>query len=143
MGEHNKVAINEVPEVAEYEAAVERLAAYRASNTEFFRYLDEIADDINTKLEAAEKAVRSKGVSCGSLLLDKYQRRYYPDKLYTAVGREKFLESGGKISTKTTYDCDKKRIDAAIASGSIDAELAEAIRVSTPVFSIPKKVQVP
>lgn len=144
MGEaKNKVELTEVPEVADYEAAMERMRAFRASNPDFFKYLDELVDDANTKLESAEKAVRSRLVSCGSLVLKTFQKRYHPDKLYQALGREKFLEAGGKCSTKTTYECDKKRIDAAIASGSIDPELAEVVRVNSPVFSIPSKIEVP
>jgi len=143
MGEHNKVPVEQVPEVADFHAAKERLEAFRKQNPEFFTYLEELIDDYNTKLEAADKAARAKQVSCGDFKLDKFQRRYKPEELYQAVGREKFLELGGKISTKTQYECDKKRIDASIASGQIDEALASLVRVISPVFSTPKKVEVP
>jgi hypothetical protein len=140
---HNEVPVNDIPAVAEFEEVKARMAAFKAANPEFFTYLGQLTDEYNSKLEAAEKAVRSAGASCGDLALYQYTTRYNPEDMFNALGQDKFLACGGVISTKTVYGVDKPHVDAAISDGRIPPKVAETVRKKTPSYHKPDKVVLP
>jgi hypothetical protein len=139
----NRVPTQQIPEVAAFEDVKQRFEQFKADNPQFFEYLQAIAEEYNDKLQAADKAVRAQKVSCGDFLLKTSQTRYYPEDLYNAVGREEFLELGGKLSTRTVYEVDKKRLDAAITAGRVPEDLIPDVRKVTPVFKKPEQVVLP
>ena len=101
-------------------------------------------ESYNNTLEAAEKAVRSKEVSCGDFILKSFTSRYNPDALYAWAGsREKFLEIGGTLNTIVDRGCDKARVELAIQSGRIPKEVADEVLKRTASYSKPDKVGLP
>jgi hypothetical protein len=143
MARHNEVPINSVPEVAALEQTKARMRKFMEDNSQFFEWWTELVEEYNDRLQAAEKAVRARQVSCGELELGSYQTRYDWEYMYERYGREGFLERGGKLNTVVVKDGDKKRVDMQIDSGKIPAEDAQHIRKKGPKFTIPKPIGMP
>lgn len=133
----------EIPEVVEYLAAKEDLDKYMAEHQEIFAKFRELAEVVNTTRGQADKEVRARDVSCGPWDRYQVQVKYDAEKLYESLGREGFLEVGGKLNTVTTYDCDKSKIQAAITRGDIPKDVAEIVRVETPKYKAPKDIDIP
>ena len=138
MARHNEVPVASIPEVASLEQVKERMKAFVESNEQLFQWWSELVEEYNDKLQAADKAVRARGVSCGDFAVGSYQTKYDFDYMYERYGREEFLERGGKLETVQTKSGDKKRIDLQIDSGKMAKEDAEHIRKKTPKVSSPK-----
>lgn len=139
---HNDTPVDQIPEVAAFQEVKARYDAFRASNPEFFNFLDALEEEFNQKLQAADKAVRSKNASCGDFHLYSYQTKYNPEELLQAMGREKFMQVGGTMTTQTVYGVDKARVDASITSGDIPAEVASKVRIKQPRYHKPDKLVV-
>jgi len=137
---HNDVPVNEIPEVAAYQEVKSRYDAFREGNPEFFQYLDAFEEELNQKLQDAEKVTRSKKASCGDFHLYQFQMKYNAEELLQAVGRDKFLEVGGTMTTQTVYGVETSRVDASIASGGIPGPVAERVRTRQPRFHKPSKL---
>ena len=135
--------VNTIPEVAAFEDVRQRLAAFKEANKAFFDYLDALSEEYNQKLEAADKAVRARGVSCGEFELYQYNTKYNPELLYQYLGRDRFLEVGGKIIQQTVYDVDKGLVDAAIASKTIPENIAGEVRKKEARYHKPDKAVLP
>lgn len=133
----NDVPVESIPEVAAYQDAKARYDAFRAANPEFFQYLDALQEELNQKLQAADKTVRARNVSCGDFELYQFQTKYNAEELLQALGRDRFLQVGGTMTTQTVYGVESARVDAAIACGDIPAEVAERVRIKSPRFHKP------
>lgn len=139
----NEVSAEEVPEVANFEKVQEEYRAFRATNPQFFEYLEQLAERYNTALEAADKAVRSKQVSAGDFVLYQFATKFNPDILFQGMGHDKALAVGGIASTRTVYEVDKARVESAIASGAIPPAIADQVRKMEPRFNKPNKLELP
>jgi len=133
----NDTPTESVPEVAAYQEVRARYAAFRDANPEFFQYLDALQEEMNQKLQAADKAVRSREISCGDFELYQYQTKYVAEELLQAMGRDRFLQVGGTMTTQTVYGVEKARVEAAIKCGDIPANVAERVRIKSPRFHSP------
>lgn len=140
MTQNKSLPETAIPEVAAFLEAKERLDRLREAYPEVFEQLSELKDEYNSRLEAADKAVRARKISCGPFVKYQEQTKYDAEKLYDALGREKFLEVGGKTSTVTTYEVDRARLEAHIASGTIDKEVVEDVREVSPRYKKPEKI---
>jgi len=140
---HNDTPPAEVPEVATYQDAWSRYQQFRDSNPELFKHLDALQEELNTKCQAAEEAVSGRGISCGDFALYQYATKYSAEELLQAVGPDKFMQVGGSMTTQTVYNLDKKRVDAAIASGAIPAEAVGRVKVRSARYKKPSKVNIP
>ncbi len=143
LQKHNEVVPEEVPEVGRFESVKAKYEAFREANPEFFDYLGKLTEEYNTAREAAEKAVRQRGVSCGDFVLYQFATKFKPDELYSAMGHDKFLAVGGVVSTRTIYEVDKARVEAAIAAGDIPPNVADQVRIKEPRYKKPSKVELP
>lgn len=139
----NDVPLDEVPEVAPFMEVRERLRAFREANKDFFEYLDALAEEYNSKLEVAEKAVRARRVSCGDFHLYQMGKKFDAELLYQSLGQVKFLEVGGIMSTRTIYELDKTRFQSALAANQIPPALKEVAVKDDPKFHMPPKVNIP
>jgi hypothetical protein len=135
--------VSEIPEVQRYEAVCAEMQQARAANPAFFKWLDDWKERHNDAREAADKAVRSRQVSCGPFTILQWETRYNADELYQAVGPEKFLSLGGIISQTVKYECDKKRVDFAIEAKLIPPEVAEKVRKRSPKYRVLPKAELP
>jgi hypothetical protein len=140
MTRHNDVHFNEIPEVAEFEQAREAVEAFRRAYPQVFEQYGELVDIYNSRLEAADKVVRSREVSCGSWELYQKQTTYDADALYDALGMEKFMAVGGTLNTVTKRDIDKTKFKAAIARNDVPPEVVESISKISPRYHAPKKL---
>lgn len=137
------VPVAEVPEVVDFLHAQDALAEFQEEHAEVFAAFRGLTEAYNSKLEAAEQAVRARQVKCGPFELKHFATKYDALALYNAVGRDTFLALGGKIGTETTYDIDKGRLDANIAQNKLAADVVEVVRKETPTYTVPKKALVP
>lgn len=140
---HNEVTVEEIPEVSAFAEVKAKYEAFKTANPEFFDYLNALTEEYNTAWEAAEKAVKSRGVSCGDFVLYQFATKYKPDLLFQAMGHDRFLAVGGVVATKTVYDVDKTRVDSAIASGAIPPAVAAEVRVQEARYHKPDKLELP
>ncbi len=112
---HNDRPVESVPEVAEYERALAYYRQVREQNKAFFEQFDALVEDLNTKRQAAEKAVRSKSISCGGFHLYQIATKVDADAIYDSIGRDKFLQIGGEEITVIERKISKDAVKAAIA----------------------------
>jgi hypothetical protein len=141
MTAHNPVSSTAIPEVQDFEEAKRILEEYRARYRGVFDEFETLAQQYNTKLEAADKAVRARRVSCGDWELYQQKVTFNADALYDAVGVDKFMEVGGILRTVVTRDLDKAKLKAALSSGAISKEVADAITTTTPTYHSPPKIK--
>jgi hypothetical protein len=116
------------------------LDTFMEQHGEIFNVLHEIIEDVNTKRQAADKAVRAAGVSCGPWNIGQTQTVYNADALYEGLGRDGFLAVGGKLSTKTVVSVDKNKVNAAVTRGDIPKPLAEHVITERPRYTAPKDI---
>jgi hypothetical protein len=133
----------DIPEVLEYIKAETELRGFITRHQRVFEEFSQHVAAVNNARSQADKVVRSEDVSCGPW--DRYQVQvsYDARALYEAMGREGFLEVGGKLNTTTTYDVDKAKVKAAIARGDISKTVAEVVRKETPKYHAPKDIELP
>lgn len=143
MAKYNEVPVDSIPEVAALEQTKTRMRKFMDDNAQFFQWWSELVEEYNDRLQAADKAVRARGVTCGDIVVGSYQTKYDWDYMYERYGRDEFLERGGKLETIQTKSGDKKRVDLQIDAGKIAKEDAEHIRKKTPKFSTPKPLGMP
>jgi len=131
---------SDLPEVTIFLEAQAKIERFREAYPEVFEQYDQLAGDFNTALEAADKAVRGKGVSCGPFVELSSTTKYNADQLYEELGKEKFFEIGGSVSTRQVFEIDRGRIEAHIAAGGISKEVLERVRTITPRYKKPEKI---
>lgn len=137
---YNKKEISEIPEVAAFEESKQMLEAFKTRYIQIFESYEHLVADANQKLEAADKVVRAKEISCGDWDLYQYQTKVDAEALFNALGMDKFLQVGGKTTTKTVYDADKARIEASAARGDISKNIATDVLKQSPRYHAPKSV---
>lgn len=134
------VPIDDIPEVATFEESRASLEAFKYSHKRIFDEYDQLVQDFNTKLEAADKVVRAREVSCGSWELYQQQTQIDVDALYDALGREKFLAVGGKLQTVTNRGLDKTKFNSAITRGDIPEKVVQDVVKQSPRYHAPKQI---
>lgn len=137
---YNDTPVESIPEVADFEAVKQKYKAFRQANEPFFKYLDELQEQYNQKLEAANKAVRSRNASCSDFHLYNRIIKYNPEAMLTALGREDFLRLGGKETVQTVYSVDKTRAESAITASNIPKHVVDSFRSEEPRYHTPKKL---
>lgn len=134
---------NSMPEVVAYLESKSRIENLKAQYPGVFEELEELVQNHNTLLEAAEKAVRSRQGNCGPFNLYQYRTSYNAQKFYDAVGRENFLKLGGSIQTIPQYDIDKSQFKGFVAQGLIAEDIVKSVVEHGPSYKTPPKFHVP
>lgn len=137
-----KVAETDIPEVMHFLAVKKQIDDLKEGYPEVFERLRQLQQDYNQALEAAEKAVRGRQVSCGPFNLYQWQTSLDAEKLYEELGRDEFLKVGGKIQTVTTYDLDKNKFEAHVTAGTIPKEVVDVVKKVSPRYKKPEKINV-
>lgn len=132
----------EIPEVLEFLVAEEELQNFRELHAQVFEEYAKYVERRNQKRGAADKAVRTQGVSCGPW--DRYQEvtKWDWKIVYDMEGREKFVQGGGVLSTTTTYSGNKARADASVSAGIWSKDTVEAARKVEGRYHSPKDIDV-
>jgi hypothetical protein len=137
-----RLPIKDIPEVQEYTDLRNELDSFNAEHPEVFTTYADLADRVNTAMEAAEKAVRSQGVSCGPFENFSVTVVYDPVKMFEELGEDLFLQCGGSKSTVTELRADPKLIEVAIANKKIPDECIDHFRSIRRSYHKPDKVGV-
>lgn len=132
--------IQNVQEVLAYEQAKEQLQQFITQYQQVFDTYRQLADQYNTTLEAANKAVRGLGVSCGDFDLFQRNDKVDADKLHDSVTREQFIEMGGIVTTVRKVKVDKLRFMTKHAQGNVDQELYDAVVSTEDKYHTPDKL---
>ncbi len=140
MAKAKQVDPIDIPEVAEFINADEKLKEFKEQYTDIFETYSQLATDRNDKLEAADKIVRAMKVSCGPFDLYQTQTKLNAQNFFDAVGREEFLKLGGSISTTTNYEVDKKQFEAFVAQKKIPPSVVESVVETSPRYKVPPKI---
>jgi hypothetical protein len=109
----------------------------------FFKRLRPLVEIHNASLEAAEKVVREKRVSCGPIELYEFAERYTAAAFCAAVGEHEFTRVGGVIGSAPTYAFDAKRFHALIAQGRFSEEVAAKVLTYTARYHVPAAIVLP
>lgn len=142
MAQAKRIPEDQVPEVQHFIEVGEKIERLKEAYPEVFEQLQSLTEEFNAALESADKACRAKKISCGPFDLYQWQTKYNAEKLYEEVGRDKFLEIGGKISTVTQYDVDKAKLEAHISSGAIEKEVVDVVKETSPRYKKPEKIHI-
>jgi hypothetical protein len=135
----------EIEEVAEFQEAEAQLRFFMEQNKKVFDRYEELAGQYNQRRQAADKAVRARGVSCGPWVRFSEMVKINWKALYDYLGadKDKFMAVGGKIKRVTEYTGDNKEVDIRIASGEIPEEDAHVFRKISPRYKSPDPVTLP
>lgn len=141
-------AIETVPpsKIAEVKAFLKACAALeelKQTHPSVFRKLLEIASTYTATRDAAVKVVRTRGVTCGPIVLTGYVTSYDAQALLDAVGRQRFAASGGILKPAETVTVDKERFLALVAAGAIEPALAEKIISYAPRYRSIESLSIP
>lgn len=123
-----EVDVEEIPEVIEFLDAQTNYEEFKAKNKKIFDKLEELLEVFTVTREAADKAVRAAGVSCGPWEQLTPTVTYDGEKLYSAVGREDFVRLGGVVRQINEYVIDKGTIESAIAANRIPQQIVDLVR---------------
>jgi len=133
----NPVDPNEIPEVAAYVESKEMLETFKANHAQVFTTYEQLAEDLNQKMNAADKIIRARGVSSSDWDLYQTQTKVDAEGLFNALGMDMFLQVGGKTTTKTVYSADKAKVEAAAARGDIPKSVADDVINESPRYHAP------
>lgn len=137
------VDIGEVPEVVNFVDAQEAVELFKQQHADIFKTFAELTERYNATLEQADQVCRQRGVSSGPFNLYQFSTKYDAEALYNAVGKDRFLDLGGKIETVTQYSVDKGKLEASIAQQKLDSSVVASVRKETPSFHKPDKIVLP
>ena len=142
------VAPSKIPAVKALMKVLDSMRELEETYPEAFEKLRALVPVHNASLAAASKVVRSlctaeRGVTSGPFDLYQYQPKYDAAVLYEAVGRQRFVASGGVIAAPETRLIDKERFLALVAAETIPTELAAKVTSYTPFFHEPKPIALP
>lgn len=126
-----RLGASEIQEVAELMSIKAEIDRFKMNHEAIFQEYSELTERYNSALEAAEKAVRAKGITCGPFINYSTRMTIDADKMYDEIGKEDFLKYGGRIVERTVYEIDNERVTRHIEAGDIPAEAAkEFMKVS-------------
>ncbi len=131
-----------ISEVAAFVESKNRIERLKEAYPEVFEQFDMLKEDYNAKLQAAEKAVRARGVSCGPFTILSTSTTYDAGKLFEHLGRKEFLANGGTEKTVTKYEIDKARLEASIAQGKIKKEVVDEVKSVTHRYRKPGEIDI-
>jgi hypothetical protein len=138
------VPVSKIPEVASFTKIREELESFKRNNPEFFEELGSLVERYNAALDAADKAVRAKQISCGDFRLMSKPTVYYDaEKLYEELGDELFVAFGGAIRQVTEYTVEKSVLESHIARGAIPQNIIKDIKSTRCRYDKPEKVVLP
>ena len=137
------VSPEEIPEVQNLLAAEKEIAELISENPEFYRRLQELVEERNTLLQAAEKVVRSKGVTCGPFMKHSETLDINVEKLFDELGPDTFKEVGGYTETVTAYKIDRTRFTSHLDAGHIPEEIKESCTAPKLSYKKPDAYKLP
>lgn len=141
----NSCAPNVIPEVEAFTRIQRELDEFKRANPEFFDQLQHLVDRYNASRDMAERAVRTRQVSCGPFqLTGRPAVSWKWETLYEEMGREWFAANvSGEIRQVPKYEGDKGKAEALYAAGIIPAEVSEKARLVKASYHKPEKLELP
>lgn len=124
--------------VKDFETAEKVLDMFKIENSSVFKTYSELLDEREQKRQVADAAVRQCNASFGPWERYSERKTYNPEVLYERVGKETFLELGGKIDKITTYSIEPAKVEVGIATKKIPEAIVADIRKVIPNYRSPK-----
>jgi len=135
------VPVDQVIEVMEFVEAQDELEQFIANNQDLYDELCRLAQERNTRLEAADKVVRAAGVSVGPFNKISESKKINAEKLYEEIGAEDFVKVGGYTETVTAYKVDRERFLSLVRASQVPQEIVEVVVKDTASYAnIPRYV---
>ena len=107
---------------------VQELLAFEERNHDDLKRIRPLLEERDALIQAAEKAVRARNVSCDRFILLSQSETVNWEKLFDELGREKFMElAGGIIQTVPKYSGDLATYQNAVASGKIGEAIDQRV----------------
>jgi hypothetical protein len=122
------VPVDTIEEVRQFEATRREMMAFMEKHSKTFEQMRALANEYNQTLEAAEKAVKAKGVNCGPFQILSIATTYDVDSLFEEIGPKEFARLGGGQETVVKHTMDKATIEAAIVRRDIPEEIADKVK---------------
>ena len=140
---YNQVPVQQIPEVLAYEQAKAAYTNFKVQHPQLFQQLDYLVEQLNTTMEAAEKAVRAQQATCGDF--DLYQKVTKIDgkALHDAIGRETFIAIGGTVKMMADYKVDGKRLQLAVAQNRVAKDIVEEVTKEEQRYHKPTAAVIP
>lgn len=141
----NECSPDEIQEVADFLLVGDMLSSFVEQHLSVFKEFRRLAEEYNQKLQAADKAVRSREVSCGPFIRIGQQVKYDWEALFTYCNgdREAFMEYGGKIQQVTKYSGDREHLGIRIEAGDFPEDDVANFRTVSPRFKNLSPISVP
>jgi len=134
--------VEQIPEVKAFVEASTKMERIREAYPEAISAFRMVAEEYNTALTAADKAVRATGCSCGPFQVLSVSESYDPEQLHEYLGETEFFKLGGVAKTVIQLDFPKDKVKAAIANGRLPSEVAEQACKRTPRYKKPQPVEI-
>lgn len=132
-----------IPEVAAFLKVQRELAKLREHFPTAYAKLLALADVYNPTLEAADKAVRTRAVTCGPFEVKDFARKLDVEQLVDLLGRGEFVRHGGVIATAETFALDLARFEGLVARGVVTEEIERRVLKHIPRYSKPGSIVLP
>jgi hypothetical protein len=117
----NWTSANEIPEVME-------LLEFEKANQADLDRIRPLLEQRDILIQAAEKAVRAREVSCDRFIILSQTETVNWETLFDKIGREQFLDLvGGVIQTVPKYSGDVATYKSAVACGRIPEEVDQKV----------------
>jgi hypothetical protein len=139
--EIQEVPAKQILEVQAFLRQREALDAWKKKHGKAILELAAIMVKYNPCLNAAEKVVRERKVTCGPFQL----KRFDPDRdagaLEKVLGRKEFERRGGEIHEEATLD--NALFDALLSQNVLSEDDAEKVLTWKPIYDKPKLIVLP
>lgn len=139
----NEMPVEEIQEVADFLEADQELEDFIEQHRDVWQRVRELAEQRNTKLEAAASVVRGQNVTCGPFVKLSETLKVDAEKFFEEVGDQNFSNLGGYTETVVTYKVDRERFKAAVARNDIPKEIVDACTKVELRYKAPEKYKMP
>jgi len=136
-----RVPPDDIPEVRDFMEADEVLQQFMRNRPEVFDTMRTLLEERNSKLQAADKVIRARGVVSGPWKVHSTKVVVDGAAMFEALGEAGFLAAGGTFTTVTQYTVDKAALDLAIAGNKVPAEKVDTFRTVSVSVSSPKEIK--
>lgn len=137
------VPATKIPEVRAFLKAQRALVAWKERYPKAHAELAELETLYNATLDAADKVVRTRGVSCGPFELYQFTAKRDARVFCDLVGRSDFVTYGGDIATTETFDIAPARFDALLARSILSPAMVAKIVTYGPRYHKPARIELP
>ena len=138
----------DIAQVQTFVEAKERLEQFMADNTDLMTEYQRLVEEHNCALADADNVMRdlvlseNAGISCGPFKFKCFQSRVDIDRALEVLGDEGLIQCGATKQTVVEYRLEGKKVEQALANGTINKDQAELFFKRIAMFNKPKPITV-